>query len=893
MVDNAITYQLDAAVAGTQAITSDSNITLTVTNGDTAGTNLAQVGAGTTGSAQYAIIRCTGARTAQRTITAPAASKAYTVINATTGGFSIKVVGVGPTTGVLVAPGEIAQIAWNGSDFVKLLDFTQLASSISGTNIDLSLGSYFYKTISANTTFTLTNVPASGTVASVYLELTNAGAYTTVFWSGVKWANNVPITLSALGTDLLQFISRDGGTTWEASKIGSYGAYTLNPALNANGNLYGSGTNTVFVLGDSCAYGPNGDVARYTSAASIPQATGWTYAPALRNLMAGNLTLSTGAATASTTVLVDTLLRVYVGNYTSWAMSSSLLGTAWGSASAATCAVYATTPAKWVIGGVGGRIAYSSDGYIWTYTTTLSATTFGTSQDVVALVYIGGSGNTVAIGSTGGVAVSTDGGVTWTYNAGLLTAWTSGVPVAATITSTGTIMVAGQSGKFATSTDGVTWTNQAALAASTWGATNPAGKFSIANTQVAATGYVMLVAANGTIASSADNGVTWTANTTLQTALGGTTPLTFSGNTGLFIPATSYSAVSSTVVFAYGTLGSAAYTSDGGTTWSVVGGPAQTTTQFFSKIGSVQNYVNNVVWNGTLFMAVGSYAAATSYDGVNWTTRATGLRTKYSANGVASSALYSAAYGAGTWVVGAYNSRLFTSTDDGATWTYQNGIYSINATSTLYGVAYGNSRFVAVSNNGRTFYSTDGGVTWALVASGVAITLNAITYGNSKFVTGGVSGSLLTSPDGITWTNYTSTITATTFGTNTITGIAWSGTKFVVVGGTGQALTSPDGITWTYQGGLVSVLTEANSSIYSVTWTGAEFVAVGGTSSAIVATSPDGITWTNRTAQVPQVPGGSLSVNSNVLPALNTLRAVASNGNTLVVGGDRSWLITR
>jgi hypothetical protein len=120
MVDNAITSPLDIAVAGTQSITGDSNVTLSVTNGDTSGTNLAQVGSGSTGSAQYAIILCSGARTALRTITAPAASKIYTIINSTTGGFAVKIVGSGPTTGLTIPNGSSAVIAWNGSDFIEV-----------------------------------------------------------------------------------------------------------------------------------------------------------------------------------------------------------------------------------------------------------------------------------------------------------------------------------------------------------------------------------------------------------------------------------------------------------------------------------------------------------------------------------------------------------------------------------------------------------------------------------------------------------------------------------------------------------------------------------------------------------------------------------------------------
>ncbi len=130
MVDNGITAYVDTSVAGTQSITGDTNVTLTLTNGNSSATNLAQVGSGTTGSAQYAILNCTGARTAARTITVPASSRNYTVINATTGGFAINVVGAGPTTGISVANGEKCVITWNGSDYVKTA--SSVTSSFSG-----------------------------------------------------------------------------------------------------------------------------------------------------------------------------------------------------------------------------------------------------------------------------------------------------------------------------------------------------------------------------------------------------------------------------------------------------------------------------------------------------------------------------------------------------------------------------------------------------------------------------------------------------------------------------------------------------------------------------------------------------------------------------------------
>jgi len=144
MVDNAITSVVDVAVAGTQTITGDTNVTLTVTNGNSTTTNLYQAASGKTGSAQYAISNCTGARTAARTITVPASSREYTVINATTGGFAVNVVGAGPTTGVSVANGEKCIITWDGSDYVKIS-----SSSFSGT-LSVSQGGTGLTTLTAN-----------------------------------------------------------------------------------------------------------------------------------------------------------------------------------------------------------------------------------------------------------------------------------------------------------------------------------------------------------------------------------------------------------------------------------------------------------------------------------------------------------------------------------------------------------------------------------------------------------------------------------------------------------------------------------------------------------------------------------------------------------------------
>jgi hypothetical protein len=106
-VNTAITDLLDDAVAGTVTLSVDADVTLTTTNG-------------ADNQARNAIILWTASNgVTTRNITAPAQSKAYVVINAGTG--SIVVRGSGPTTGVTIPSGTRALVAWNGSDFVKIV----------------------------------------------------------------------------------------------------------------------------------------------------------------------------------------------------------------------------------------------------------------------------------------------------------------------------------------------------------------------------------------------------------------------------------------------------------------------------------------------------------------------------------------------------------------------------------------------------------------------------------------------------------------------------------------------------------------------------------------------------------------------------------------------------
>lgn len=90
----------------------------------------------------------------------------------------------------------------------------QTRVAVAASDINLNSGSYFTRTISGTTTFTVSNVPASGTAISFILDLTNGGSATVNWWSNVKWAGGTAPTLTSSGRDVLGFYTHDAGTNW-------------------------------------------------------------------------------------------------------------------------------------------------------------------------------------------------------------------------------------------------------------------------------------------------------------------------------------------------------------------------------------------------------------------------------------------------------------------------------------------------------------------------------------------------------------------------------------------------------------------------------------------------------------------------------------------------------
>ena len=92
--------------------------------------------------------------------------------------------------------------------------------AVAALDINCSLGNYFTKTVSTNSTFTFSNPPASRAFSFI-LELTHTAG--TITWpAAVKWANNAAPTLNTGVTHLFMFLTDDGGASWRAAALINY-----------------------------------------------------------------------------------------------------------------------------------------------------------------------------------------------------------------------------------------------------------------------------------------------------------------------------------------------------------------------------------------------------------------------------------------------------------------------------------------------------------------------------------------------------------------------------------------------------------------------------------------------------------------------------------------------
>ncbi len=258
----------------------------------------------------------------------------------------------------------------------------------------------------------------------------------------------------------------------------------------------------------------------------------------------------------------------------------------------------------------------------------------------------------------------------------------------------------------------------------------------------------------------------------------------------------------------------------------------------WTKRNSSEINLTAVAWSGRQFLAVGCCSVLTSPDGQKWTRVARELG--YGEPVTAGSMPYQWQFESVVWggsqfvavgrVVGQavplrWDRALIATSPDGAMWTERRASTEAKV---LRDVVWSGHRFVAV---GDAIFTSSDGVTWSAQRPPGGGELSAVTWADSEFVAVGWKSGVVTSRDGITWTERGARGAS-------LRNIAWSGHQFVALELT-MIFTSPDAVTWSPRkqptGGFLN----------AVTWGDSQFVVVG---AAGIIVSPDGITWTLQPA---------------------------------------------
>lgn len=350
------------------------------------------------------------------------------------------------------------------------------------------------------------------------------------------------------------------------------------------------------------------------------------------------------------------------------------------------------------------------------------------------------------------------------------------------------------------------------------------------------------------------------------------------------------------------------YTSPDGTTW----------TQRSS--GNLAAYFYGLSYANGLFFVLGNGTLRSSADGITWTSRTAMAGIAYS---ICKSTSYYVMVGASGSIRTTTDLVTLTTRTSGVSWN----IYSV--------AAIGNTVIAAGAGEG-IIRSTDGGVTWSSIsytASNIDY-LDVVTDGSQFVVYGGPSLgvtnspiAVLTSPDGVTWTNRALPMVTAYNGGGQLTYA--NGNYYLAVSGNGNTVnrtvfTSADAYTWSLYstsaiyygmfyisdtGTFIAcnnngyILTSTNNgatwtprrnqtvSSSVLTWSiayGAGLYVTVGTGS-IVRSSPDLVTWTART-NAPQSSAYSIVYGGGKFVYVTTDWAVySSNGiswtNVAITGG--------
>lgn len=227
---------LEQAITGVVSIVmTDANYTLTSLNG-------------ITDEARNAVLVVTGTNNGVRDVIPPLVEKLYTVVNNTTGGYAIRVIGASGT-GVNIPNGTACLVYCDGANFYAGISGTSGSFYINGTvtatgNAAIS-GNVAATNITASANLAAANAAFTGTVTSI----TPANGTNSTQVATTAFVNNAVTTFSGtLGTMSTQNannVTITGGSITGITDIAVADGGTGRSTLTANNVIVGNGTSAV------------------------------------------------------------------------------------------------------------------------------------------------------------------------------------------------------------------------------------------------------------------------------------------------------------------------------------------------------------------------------------------------------------------------------------------------------------------------------------------------------------------------------------------------------------------------------------------------------------------------------------------------------------------------
>lgn len=268
-----------------------------------------------------------------------------------------------------------------------------------------------------------------------------------------------------------------------------------------------------------------------------------------------------------------------------------------------------------------------------------------------------------------------------------------------------------------------------------------------------------------------------------------------------------------------------------------------------------------------------------------------------------------AVWGAGLWlIVRGTASSIYATSPDGVVWTDR----SFPSSAIWKTVAYGGGLFVAIQSTGTSYATSANGIDWTPQTLPVSSTWSHIVWTGTAFALIGNASVLLTSTDGVNWTqlvapaaagslfyyvdrllylpssstdgtfyistndgvNWT-TLRCTIYSGAAVTTVSWNGSVYVGYYSAAGFATgvSSDGSNWT----VVPFSSPMSRALTMIIWTGNYFIGFSNNNGWLVY-STDGLSWTDAPMNV--INGGIIgwiSYGNSQLIGLGFGKVVASN----------------